>query len=151
MPRTLSGSVFGSLEGFLLPVDHFYLCVHIPCKRWEDNLIKNLINTWGFFTPQTLSGVVFWSLEGFSTLQTGVRILHNRSRFFLNREGATGRNQQIIRRQVKASTELFQCQDCRSSFASGNVAKVSGTEVTSFGGGFIAEFAGVAQSEDGRG
>ncbi len=134
MPRTLSGSVFGSLEGFLLPVDHFYLCVHIPCKRWEDNLIKNLINTWGFFTPQT-----------------GVRILHNRSRFFLNREGATGRNQQIIRRQVKASTELFQCQDCRSSFASGNVAKVSGTEVTSFGGGFIAEFAGVAQSEDGRG
>ena len=134
MPRTLSGSVFGSLEGFLLPVDHFYLCVHIPCKRWEDNLIKNLINTWGFFTPQT-----------------GVRILHNRSRFFLNREGATGRNQQIIRRQVKASTELFQCRDCRSSFASGNVAKVSGTEVTSFGGGFIAEFAGVAQSEDGRG
>ena len=134
MPRTLSGSVFGSLEGFLLPVDHLYLCVHIPCKRWEDNLIKNLINTWGFFTPQT-----------------GVRILHNRSRFFLNREGATGRNQQIIRRQVKASTELFQCQDCRSSFASGNVAKVSGTEVTSFGGGFIAEFAGVAQSEDGRG
>ena len=134
MPRTLSGFVFWSLEGFLLPTDHFYLCVHIPCKRWEDNLIKNLINTWGFFTPQT-----------------GVRILHNRSRFFLNREGATGRNQQIIRRQVKASTELFQCQDCRSSFASGNVAKVSGTEVTSFGGGFIAEFAGVAQSEDGRG
>ena len=39
--------------------------------------------------PRTLSGFVFWSLEGFSTLQTGVRILHNESRFSLNREGAT--------------------------------------------------------------
>lgn len=33
---------------------------------------KILVNTWGF-----------------STLQTGVRILHNESRFSLNREGAT--------------------------------------------------------------
>ncbi len=60
-------------------------------------------------------------------------------------------NQQIIGRQVKADTELFQGEDRRCGFAAGDVAKVSGTELTSLRSGLVAEFEGIAQSEDGGG
>ena len=48
-------------------------------------------------------------------------------------------DQQVIWRQFKANAEFFQRQDRGRSLASGNVAKVPGTEVTSFRGSFIAE------------
>ena len=54
------------------------------------------------------------------------------------------RNQQVIGRQIKTNTELFQCQDRWGGFASGNAAEVSGAEVASFGGGFITELASIA-------
>ena len=52
--------------------------------------------------------------------------------------------QQVIGRQVKPDTEFFQGQDRWGGFASGNIAKISGTEGTSFRGGFIAELAIIA-------
>ena len=61
------------------------------------------------------------------------------------------RDQQVIGRQVKTNAEFFQGRDRWCGFASGNVAKISGTEVTSFRGGFITELAGITQSEDGGG
>ncbi len=60
-------------------------------------------------------------------------------------------NQQIIGRQVKAHTELFQGEDRGRGFAAGDVSEVSGTEFTSLRSSLVAEFAGIAQSEDGRG
>ena len=60
------------------------------------------------------------------------------------------RDQQVIGRQVKTNAEFFQGQDRWGGFASGNIAKISGTEVTLLGGGFITELAGITQSEDGR-
>ena len=52
-------------------------------------------------------------------------------------------DQQVIRRQVKANAEFFQGQDRWGGFAPGNIAEVSGTEVTSLRGGFVAEFASI--------
>ena len=39
-------------------------------------------------------------------------------------------DQQVIGRQIKSNTEFFQGWYCWCGFASGNVAKISGTEVT---------------------
>ena len=61
------------------------------------------------------------------------------------------RNQQIVWSKVKANTELFKSENRWRSFASGDVAKVSGAEFTSFGSSLVAELAGIAQSEDGGG
>ena len=58
------------------------------------------------------------------------------------------RDQQIVWSKVKSNTELFKSENGWRSFASGNVAKVSGAEFTAFGGGLVAELAGIAQSED---
>ncbi len=60
-------------------------------------------------------------------------------------------DQQIIGHQVKAHTELFQGKDRGRGFAADDVAKVSGAKLTSLGSSLVAEFAGIAQSEDGSG
>ena len=60
-------------------------------------------------------------------------------------------HQQVIGHQIKPNAEFFQCRDRWGGFASGNIAKISGTEVTLLGGGFITELAGITQSEDGGG
>ncbi len=60
-------------------------------------------------------------------------------------------DQQVVWRQVKAHTELFQGEDRGRGFAAGDVAKVSGTELASLGSSLIAEVAGITQSEDGSG
>ena len=52
---------------------------------------------------------------------------------------------------TRKTDALFQCQDRWGGFASGNIAKISGTEVTLLGGGFIAELADITQFEDGGG
>ena len=52
-------------------------------------------------------------------------------------------NQQVIWCQIKTNAEFFQCQDRWGGFASGNVAKVPRTEVTSFRGSFIAKLASI--------
>ena len=78
--------------------------------------------------------------------------LHYRHRLAEGHLPPNGRgDQQVIGRQIKANAEFFQGQDCWGGFASGNAAEVSGTKVTSFRGGFIAELAGITQSEDGGG
>ena len=62
-----------------------------------------------------------------------------------------GRDQQVVRRPVKADAELLQGQDARRSLAPGDLREVSGAEFASFRGGFIAELVHAAQPEDGAG
>ena len=62
-----------------------------------------------------------------------------------------GRDQQVVRRPVKADAELLQGQDARRSLSSGDLSEVSGAEFASFRGGFIAELIHAAQPEDGAG
>ena len=78
--------------------------------------------------------------------------LHYRHRLAEGHLPPNGRgDQQVIGRQLKPNAEFFQGRDRWCGFAPSNVAKISGTEVTSLGGGFIAELAGITQSEDGGG
>lgn len=62
-----------------------------------------------------------------------------------------GRDQQVVRRPVKADAELLQGQDARRSLSPGDLREVSGAEFASFLGGFIAELVHAAQPEDGAG
>ena len=62
-----------------------------------------------------------------------------------------GRDQQVVRRPVKADAELLQGQDARRSLAPGDLSEVFGAEFASFRGGFIAELVHAAQPEDGAG
>ena len=56
-------------------------------------------------------------------------------------------DEQIVGRQPKANAEFFQRENRRRGLASGNITEIPGTEMASFGSGFVAEFAGIAELE----
>lgn len=57
--------------------------------------------------------------------------LHHRNGIAEGHLPPNGRgNQQVIGRQIKPNSEFFQGRDRWGGFASGNIAKISGTKVT---------------------